>query len=147
MKKFNPKLYEILGRIPENATPAEIKKAFRTLAKIYHPDKKQDDPVYAKEMMSKLNEAYEILSNPMKRVAYDSELRSHSQQKQQRKESARRKENPRPTSNVNDNTTNGTGAMLGALVGVGLGILALGLLVDALFEDEPINNEPIKQTK
>jgi len=61
--------YEILG-VPRTASEAEIKKAFRKLAREYHPDvaknKKQ-----AEEKFKELNEAYEVLGDPAKRKKYD----------------------------------------------------------------------------
>ena len=64
--------YEILG-VSKDATQAEIKAAYRKLAKKWHPDKHQDDKNFQDEMMKKINEAYEILSDPVKRRKYDSE--------------------------------------------------------------------------
>ena len=58
--------YEVLG-VSKNASQDEIKKAFRTLAHKYHPDKKHGDEKKFKE----INEAYQILSNPEKRAQYD----------------------------------------------------------------------------
>lgn len=57
--------YNILG-LTKNASQEEIKKAYRKLALKYHPDKCGDDT-----MFKKLNEAYQILSNPTKKKAYD----------------------------------------------------------------------------
>ncbi len=61
--------YEILG-VPRTASDAEIKKAFRKLARQYHPDvaknKKQ-----AEEKFKEINEAYEVLGDPPKRKRYD----------------------------------------------------------------------------
>jgi curved DNA-binding protein len=61
--------YESLG-VPRNATEADIKKAFRKLARQYHPDvaknKKQ-----AEEKFKEINEAYEVLGDPAKRKKYD----------------------------------------------------------------------------
>src|SRR5215472_14687728 len=61
--------YEILG-VPRKASDAEIKKAFRKLAREYHPDvaknKKQ-----AEEKFKEINEAYEVLGDPAKRKKYD----------------------------------------------------------------------------
>jgi DnaJ-class molecular chaperone len=59
--------YAILG-VSENASIDEIKKAYRRLAKQYHPDKA--GPEY-QEKFKEINEAYEVLSDPEKRKQYD----------------------------------------------------------------------------
>ncbi|KAM6166146.1 dnaJ homolog subfamily A member 3, mitochondrial [Erethizon dorsatum] len=61
--------YQILG-VPRNANQKEIKKAYYQLAKKYHPDTNKDDPK-AKEKFSQLAEAYEVLSDEVKRKQYD----------------------------------------------------------------------------
>jgi molecular chaperone DnaJ len=61
--------YKILG-VSETATSDEIKKAYRKLAKKYHPDANPDDK-QAAEKFKQINEANEILSNPSKRKQYD----------------------------------------------------------------------------
>lgn len=60
--------YEVLG-IDRNATDENIKKAFRKLAFKYHPDHNHDDE--ACDKFKEINEAYEVLSDPEKRAAYD----------------------------------------------------------------------------
>jgi len=60
--------YEVLG-VGKNATDEEIKKAFRRLAFKHHPDHNQADG--AAERFKEVNEAYEALSDPEKRAAYD----------------------------------------------------------------------------
>lgn len=62
--------YKIL-EVSENATAEEIKKAYRSLAKEYHPDK-NDDSEESKQIFQKISEAYQILSDPVKRKTYDS---------------------------------------------------------------------------
>ncbi|KAM6320225.1 dnaJ homolog subfamily A member 3, mitochondrial isoform 2-T2 [Podargus strigoides] len=61
--------YQVLG-VPRTATQKEIKKAYYQLAKKYHPDTNKDDPK-AKEKFSRLAEAYEVLSDEVKRKQYD----------------------------------------------------------------------------
>ncbi|PHQ56288.1 MAG: molecular chaperone DnaJ [Lutibacter sp.] len=61
--------YEILG-VSKNATPAEIKKAYRKKAIKYHPDKNPGDKS-AEENFKKAAEAYEILSDENKKARYD----------------------------------------------------------------------------
>ncbi|WP_068080718.1 DnaJ C-terminal domain-containing protein [Polycladidibacter stylochi] len=61
--------YSVLG-VSKNATEADIKKAFRKLAKKYHPDQNADDP-NAKERFAEANSAYEILGDKEKRGQFD----------------------------------------------------------------------------
>ena len=61
--------YSVLG-VPKSASEAEIKKAFRRLAKLHHPDRNANDPG-AKERFGELNSAYEIAGDPAKRAQFD----------------------------------------------------------------------------
>lgn len=61
--------YSTLG-VAREATPEEIKKAFRKLARQYHPDTAKDKKV-AEEKFKEINEAHEVLSDPEKRRKYD----------------------------------------------------------------------------
>jgi len=61
-------LYETL-EVSENATSEEIKKAYRKLARKYHPDVNKD--AKAEEKFKEINAAYEVLSNPEKKQHYD----------------------------------------------------------------------------
>lgn len=61
--------YETLG-VSKNATPDEIKKAYRTLVKKYHPDLHPGDSAAA-EKFKEINEAHEVLSDEKKRKNYD----------------------------------------------------------------------------
>ena len=61
--------YEVLG-LQKGASDAEIKKAYRKLAKQYHPDLNPDDPE-AEAKFKEVNEANQVLSDPEKRAKYD----------------------------------------------------------------------------
>lgn len=62
--------YEVLG-VGKNATDEELKKAFRRLAKKYHPDANPDNKEEAEKKFKEVNEAYEVLSDKQKRQMYD----------------------------------------------------------------------------
>lgn len=61
--------YEVLG-VGKNATPDELKKAYRKLALQYHPDRNPGDKE-AEEKFKEAAEAYDVLSNPDKKARYD----------------------------------------------------------------------------
>src|SRR5213595_830389 len=61
--------YKILG-VERTASEEEIRKAFRKLARQYHPDVAKDK-TKAEEKFKEINEAYEVLSDPAKRKKYD----------------------------------------------------------------------------
>ena len=62
--------YEVLG-VNKNATDEELKKAYRKLAKKYHPDANPDNKEEAEAKFKEVNEAYETLSDAQKRKMYD----------------------------------------------------------------------------
>jgi curved DNA-binding protein len=73
--------YSVLG-LTKTAKPEEIKKAYRTLAQQYHPDKNPGDSK-AEEKFKEINEAYQVLSDPQNKEKYDrlgSSWNSHAHQ-------------------------------------------------------------------
>ena len=74
----NLNYYEIL-EVNENASIEVIDKAYRVLAKKYHPDVYEGDKKQAEAMMQKLNEAYDVLSDVNKRSNYDAILKRKKQ--------------------------------------------------------------------
>jgi DnaJ domain len=69
--------YAVLG-VARSAAQVEIKAAYQTLVGKYHPDLHQQNPLedLAKERMVEINAAYELLSDPARRAAYDAGFRS-----------------------------------------------------------------------
>jgi len=69
--------YEIL-EVDKNASPEVIEKAYRALAKKYHPDLQQGQQQYEyAEKMKIINEAYDVLSDNAKRQEYNQKLENH----------------------------------------------------------------------
>jgi curved DNA-binding protein CbpA len=72
-------LYDIL-EVSRKASKEIIEKAYKTLAKKYHPDlQSEENKKYAEEKMKKINEAYRILSDEQKRAEYDKKLEEQEQ--------------------------------------------------------------------
>lgn len=61
--------YYTILELPPSATLDDIKKSYRRLAHLYHPDKRGDDP-YAIAQFSEIKEAYEVLTHPLKKAYY-----------------------------------------------------------------------------
>ena len=69
VQSYGENYYLVLG-VAQNASLKEIKLAFRRLARQYHPDLNPDDPVSA-EKFKQISQAYDVLSDTMKRRRYD----------------------------------------------------------------------------
>src|SRR5271167_2584465 len=65
-----PDYYKTLG-VDKKATPEEIKKAYRKLARAYHPDRNPDDK-QAEARFKEISQAHDVLGDPEKRRQYDS---------------------------------------------------------------------------
>ena len=75
---MNKNYYDIL-QINQNASPEIIEKAYKTLAKKYHPDlQEESNKKQAEEILKEINEAYEILSDPNKKNLYDQNLKNQT---------------------------------------------------------------------
>lgn len=69
-----PTHYEVLN-ITEDADPAVVKASYKALAHRYHPDRTPNSPKAAVNKFHQISEAYDVLSNPGSRRAYDEQLR------------------------------------------------------------------------
>ena len=69
-------LYEVLGLLP-SATPGELRSAYRLLVRRYHPDVSEAPKEVAERQFIAVQEAYEVLRDPLKRVLYDGALAAH----------------------------------------------------------------------
>ena len=68
--------YYTILEVSSSATTIEIKKSYRRLARLHHPDLNQDA---LDTHIKRLNEAYEVLRDPVKRAAYDAQRREKKQ--------------------------------------------------------------------
>lgn len=79
-------LYEVL-EVSENASKEIIEKAYKVLAKKYHPDlQTEGDKQEAEKKMKQINEAYEVLSDDTKRKDYDLKLTEERKQEEAQKQ-------------------------------------------------------------
>lgn len=77
---MNKNYYDIL-QVNRNASDEIIEKAYKTLAKKYHPDlQTEENKKQSEEILKEINEAYETLSNPDKKKAYDTSLSEQEKQ-------------------------------------------------------------------
>ena len=81
MARRGQTLYDVLGVSPTTSA-ADIRSAYHDLAKRFHPDRHEGNTLadLATEKLASINAAYEVLSDPQRRAAYDAELAQNSQQ-------------------------------------------------------------------
>lgn len=102
------KLYDVL-EVSRKASKEIIEKSYKTLAKRYHPDLQSvENKSHAEEMMKKINEAYETLSNDEKRREYDRKLEEEEkiQEESRINNSTREVQNTNYNSNFNYSNLN-----------------------------------------
>lgn len=87
--------YEVL-EVSEKASKEVIEKAYKILAKKYHPDLNKDNPSEAEKKMKELNEAYEILMDDTKRANFDSVLQKKRELEAQKQAAAHMKQQYTP---------------------------------------------------
>lgn len=66
-----PTTYYDTLQVAQNADPAVIRASYRALSQQYHPDRNQNDLDRANRYMKRINEAYDVLSDPVRRAQYD----------------------------------------------------------------------------
>ena len=69
--------YEVLG-ISRDASAAQVREAYRRLARVHHPDRVQAGSAASAASMPAINEAYRVLNDPARRAVYDASLRTSS---------------------------------------------------------------------
>lgn len=99
-------LYEIL-EVSENASSEVIEKAYKVLAKKYHPDlQKESQKQISEKKMKEINEAYEILGNDEKRKEYDIKLKQERENVKYQQNINYEENNIRDNKNVSGNQEN-----------------------------------------
>jgi hypothetical protein len=148
-----PTLYELL-EVSEQATPDELRRAYRRLVLLTHPDRTPDTAAHQRYLV--VNEAYEILSQPARRQAYDALLQrqrqpvapparptpAHAAPSPRRRPPVRAQQarRARPSSEVDLRPYNRP-ALLWCRVLMGLGLL---VLVDYFFLVRTVHTEPLR---
>jgi len=125
--------YEILG-VSDNATADEIRKAFRKKSLLYHPDKHMDNPLrdLALEKQKDLNEAYETLSDPIKKQAYDQEIHGEPivDRQPEWKESSRTQQDKDKAKRDEQYKREKQSQIIGLIIGlIGIVLIIMGLFI------------------
>lgn len=86
--------YRVLG-VPTTASLSDIKKAFRDLARVHHPDVDPNNP-WAEDDFKEIAAAYDVLTSDERRAAYDRTARKSSKQSTDKANTAKPKQGPKP---------------------------------------------------
>ena len=129
--------YKLLN-VKKDASLSDIKLAYRILASKFHPDKYPENTKFAEDMMKRLNVAYEVLSDPIKRKAYDEWLNLNDVSNNQG--SSREKAKPSEShKNQNNNSPDHIHIYLMAILGIVIALLSavfqlIGRVLDVFIE-------------
>lgn len=100
---MNKNYYQILG-LERNASPDDIKKAYRYYASKFHPDLHNGDKFFEEQFLN-VKEAYDLLSDPLKRRKYDSEFSDLREPTYQESEAPRNQSEQKSNKGKESNTT------------------------------------------
>jgi curved DNA-binding protein CbpA len=120
--------YKTLGLTPQ-ASPKEIKSAFRKLSKAYHPDKGGST-----ELFCEINQAYQVLSDPLQRAEYD-RLLQYGQEGYKPRNESQYAQNPSEDAEYEEAQAEGNN--IGCIIVVG----AIVLLIYFLFKYRLLGSE------
>jgi len=126
--------YQILG-LEHNCTESEIKIAYKKLAIKFHPDKNQGDKFFL-EMFKDVQEAYDVLSDPAKRNAYNAKLEAQMPYERPVYRQPTYSEPSRPHYETPQKQTFGDGclnAIMGRFIGIGI-VCVIGFIIN-IFSD------------
>ncbi|MBR6013849.1 MAG: DnaJ domain-containing protein [Selenomonadaceae bacterium] len=98
--------YEILG-VDRNVSAKDLKKAYKRLAKKWHPDLNRDNLKVAEEKMRAINVAYDVLSDEVKRLDYDKKIDSESKTQSQKKSERTTSSQQQKQTSARTSTTSG----------------------------------------
>ena len=129
--------YKLLN-VKKDASLSDIKLAYRILASKFHPDKYPENTKFAEDMMKRLNVAYEVLSDPIKRKAYDEWLNLNDVSNNQG--GSREKAKPSEShKNQNNNSPDHIHIYLMAILGIVIALVSavfqlIGRVLDVFIE-------------
>lgn len=115
----------LLLEVPHNATIDDIKKAYRRLAKRWHPDNNGGSKD-AEERFKSIQTAYECLIDPVKRAAEDLKCKQREQEETARKARAEAERQARASAHSNPSVVNNGGPNWGAIVFGALVVAGIG---------------------